>query len=92
MGLTHEAARPAASTASRRRLAGLLFRPIWLPRLLYARLPWIYLLLGSGCLLGALYLPDDSWVLPYLALCGLACLHGGIGISALRRRGRPRDP
>jgi hypothetical protein len=86
-GLVTPANATAIPAGSRR--SSILLRPIWLPRAIYAAVPWVYLASGTGCLFGALYLPDGSWILPYLGLSGVACLHASIVVASLRR---PRAP
>lgn len=92
------ATRTRASTGSGRDrwLSGLLLRRLWLPRAVYEALPYLYMLLGLGALAAALYSPDWTWILPYVALLGLACLHAGLGLVAMRyrfrRRQAPPDP
>jgi len=75
-------------TGGDHRLRTLLFRRVWLPQRLYAAVPAIYLGSGTGALLGGLYLPDPSWMLPYVLLFGFACLHAGVTLVAMRRRRR----
>lgn len=77
-----------AGTGGTSRLRALLLRRIWLPRLLYALVPWVYLASGVAALLGGLFLPDSSWVVPYAILLALACLHAGIAIAGMRHRHR----
>jgi len=67
-------------------LSGILLRRIWLPTGLYQALPWAYLLLGAGCLASALLLPGSEWLLPYVILLGLACVHAGCAVAGIRRR------
>jgi ABC-type uncharacterized transport system permease subunit len=53
------------------------------------------MLVGAAALLSGLYARDWTWILPYLVLIGLAGLHAGIAIAALRyrfRRRRTRSP
>jgi hypothetical protein len=90
-----QAARVTLTAATKRadggawlRLEAFLERRIWLPRLVYAAIPWIYLGAGMTALLGALYLPDWAWTFPYLALLGLACLHAAGKIASVRHRRR----
>ncbi|MDP2325655.1 MAG: hypothetical protein Q8N51_16745 [Gammaproteobacteria bacterium] len=66
-------------------------RRIWLPKLLYEALPWIYCGLGAYALAAGLFLPNPRWLLPYLALLGAACLHIGLWCVVLRRRYRCRS-
>lgn len=78
----------AGSPDIRHRAHRLLFRRIWLPSLLYQALPLLYLLTGMACLAGGLYLPDQAWLLPYLGLLGLGCIHAGYLAASARRRYR----
>lgn len=77
-------------------LRGILLRKLWLPRAVYEVMPYVYVCLGLLALASAIYLPGWTWVLPYLLLIGLACLHAGLALIALRyrfrRRSRPADP
>ena len=72
------------------KLRGLLLRKLWLPRILYEALPYLYISLGIAALASALYAPGWTWILPYLVLIGLACLHAGLAIVTLRYRFRRR--
>lgn len=62
----------------------LLFQRIWLPDVVYAALPWLYLLLGVCAIIAALYLEHWTWVIPYLLLIGIACVHAAGAVLALR--------
>jgi hypothetical protein len=73
-------------------LARLLTRRVWLPRWLYALVPWLYLLLGSAALASAVLLPEPDWILPFAALAGLALLHAGLWVATVRYRQRRRAP
>ncbi len=75
---------PATAGRSGRRA----FRRIWLPKVLYEALPWIYCLLGAAALLSGLFLPHPGWLAPYLLLLALTCLHGAAWCVLLRRRYR----
>ena len=68
----------------------LLLRKLWLPRIVYEALPYLYIALGVVALTSALFSPDWTWVLPYVVLLGLICLHAGLAIAALRYRFRRR--
>ncbi len=61
---------------------------LWLPRPVYESLPAVYVLLGIGALSSALYMPGWTWILPYLVLLAIACIHAGIVVSAMRFRRR----
>ena len=70
------------------KLRRVLLRKLWLPRGLYEALPYLYTLAGVGALGAALYLPGWTWILPYLVLLGLICLHAGVALITLRLRFR----
>jgi protein-S-isoprenylcysteine O-methyltransferase Ste14 len=63
-------------------------RRLWLPRTLYAALPFLYLLLGASALASGIWLPEPGWILGYLLLISTICLHAGIWFMLLRRRRR----
>ncbi|MCC7330115.1 MAG: hypothetical protein IT484_08190 [Gammaproteobacteria bacterium] len=71
-------------------LGAFLLQSLWLPAGAYAAVPWIYLGTGSAALLGGLYLPEDDWYLPYLALGGVGLLRTAVGIAAMRQRRQAR--
>ena len=73
-----------------RRLQSLLFKRIWLPRPVYEALPVMYIVCGLIALGSALHLPGRSWMLPWGIVLGLAAIHFGLGIFALRQRLRKR--
>lgn len=89
-GVTRRAAAHCAGSGFWLRLRILLTRRLWLPRPVYAAIPWIYLGAGTTSLVGGLYLPDWAWTFPYLMLLGLACLHVGITIASMRHSRRNR--
>ena len=64
----------------------LLARRIWLPRLVYAILPWFYTGSGLFALLATGYVSDWYWVLPHYLLFSAACVHMGIAVFRRRRR------
>lgn len=66
----------------------LLMKRIWLPRPVYEALPVIYIICGLIALGSALHLPGRSWMLPWGIVLGLAAIHFGLGIFALRHRWR----
>lgn len=82
------AQRPAGNQGVFRHLRPYLLHRIWLPATVYRAVPWIYLVNGSACLAGALYLPDQAWLWPYIALLGLACFHAAYLAVKARRSGR----
>lgn len=63
----------------------LLSRKVWLPKALYAALPWFYLLTGCAALAATIYIGNWVWVLPHYALFSIACLHMGVLIYRRRR-------
>jgi fatty acid desaturase len=62
----------------------LMTRKIWLPKALYAIIPYFYVVSGCAALLATLYISDWFWVLPHYLLFAGACLH--MGILVYRRR------
>jgi len=82
---------PAAGTGGfPARLRRALVSKLWLPRPVYELLPYAYIFAGAGALTAALYLPGWTWILPYLLLIGLAGIHAGLALVALRYRCRRR--
>ena len=76
------------SSAGPGRPARRPLRRVWLPRLLYEAMPWIYCGLGASALLSGLFLADPAWMAPYLRLLAVTGLHAGVGLFLLRRRYR----
>ena len=66
----------------------LLSKKIWLPKLIYAAIPYFYLVSGLAALIATLYIGHWVWVLPHYVLFSAACLH--IGILTFRRRQRSK--
>lgn len=73
-----------------RQIRNTLLQKLWLPRVVYETLPYLYLFLGLVALTSAMYVPEWTWILPYAILLGLICLHFGIAILTLRYRFRYR--
>jgi len=71
-----------------RRIRNLLLRKLWLPRIVYELLPYLYFVLGLAALVSAVYLPSWAWIFPFVILLGLLSLHGGLAIIALRYKYR----
>jgi hypothetical protein len=69
-----------------RRAGDLLARRIWLPRLVYATLPWFYTGAGLCALLATVYISDWYWVVPHYLLFSAACVHMGVAVYRRRRR------
>ena len=69
-----------------RSLAFFLRRKVWLPRLLYAALPYFYVLSGLAAFLATFYIVEWFWILPHYVLFSVFCVH--IGILVYRRRHR----
>ncbi len=72
------------------RLRHILLRKLWLPRIVYELIPLVYILLGIIALASAVYAHGWTWILPYLVLIGVGCLHAGFAIAGLRYRFRRR--
>lgn len=62
----------------------LLTRKIWLPKLVYAALPYFYMTTGFLALAAAIYIDHWLWVLPHYLLFAAACVH--MGALLFRRR------
>ena len=71
-----------------RNTGDLLTRKLWLPKLVYAALPFFYILAGVVAFLATLYISDWFWVLPHYLLFSAACVHMGFLIHRRRRRRR----
>jgi len=84
--------RPAARPDTGTRLRRVLFRKIWLPRSVYATLPCLYIFLGAYAIAAALFLSHWSWIVPYLLLVGMGCLHAGVTVLSARMRWLHRRP
>jgi hypothetical protein len=69
-----------------RSLAFFLRRKIWLPKPLYAAVPYFYVLSGLAAFLATFYISEWFWVLPHYVLFSGVCVH--IGILVYRRRHR----
>ena len=65
-----------------------MLKRIWLPRRLYEALPVFYIACGLIALASALFLPEQSWFIPWAVIFGFAAIHLGLGIAALRHRFR----
>ncbi|MAF82965.1 MAG: hypothetical protein QGF90_07905 [Gammaproteobacteria bacterium] len=57
-----------------------------MPNIVYEALAAIYICSGLVALAAALFLPGWTWILPWAVVFGLATLHLGLGIAALRHR------
>ena len=78
-------ATPGSDFAERSRsLRKLLGRKIWLPRLLYAAVPYFYILSGLVAFLATFYVPEWFWVLPHYVLFSAVCIHIGILVYRMR--------
>ena len=65
------AKRPAALSETQqvtRKTGTILSQKIWIPKLLYAALPYFYLASGIGALLATLYVDSWTWMLPHYLL------------------------
>lgn len=73
-------------------LCRILLRKLWLPRGVYEAIPYLYLLCGVLALASAVFSRGWTWILPYIVLLGLGCLHAGLALLTLRYRFRRRKP
>ena len=67
----------------------LLSKKIWLPKSLYAALPYFYLFAGAAALLATLYIGNWYWVLPHYLFFSVGCLQ--MGFMIYRRRARSSE-
>ena len=72
-----------------RETGNLLSKKIWIPKMLYAVLPFFYIISGVAALLTTLYIGNQFWLLPHYLFFAAACLH--MGIMIYRRRVRRND-
>ena len=63
-----------------------LARKIWLPKLLYDSLPYLYLTSGFLAFFATLYISAWFWILPHYLLFSVACVHLGVLVYRRRRR------
>lgn len=93
MGLRYVANHTVALSETQqitRDTGSVLATKIWLPKVIYAALPWFYLTAGAGALLATIYIGHWTWILPHYALFSIACLHMGILIYRRRRNAAAR--
>ncbi|MDX1499524.1 MAG: hypothetical protein R3176_06490 [Woeseiaceae bacterium] len=69
----------------------LLTRKIWLPKPLYAALPYFYILVGLLALAATIYINEWFWVVPHWILFSAACLHMGLLVGRRRHRARNEE-
>ena len=72
-----------------RKTGTILSQKIWIPKLLYAALPYFYLASGIAALVATLYVDNWIWLLPHYVLFSAICLH--MGMLIFRRRNRSND-
>ena len=65
-----------------------LSQKIWLPKTLYAALPYFYLIAGASAFFATLYISHWIWILPHYLLFSAGCLHMGTFIYHRRWRAR----
>lgn len=90
MLFSNAAEKPARLTETQQvtRDAGVLMsRRIWLPKAIYAVLPYFYIAAGLCALLATIYISGWAWMLPHYLLFAVACLH--MGALVYRRRHKP---
>ncbi len=86
------AKRPATLSETQqvtRKTGTILSQKIWIPKLIYAALPYFYLTSGIGALIATLYVGSWIWLLPHYLLFSAICLH--MGLLIFRRRNRSND-
>lgn len=69
----------------------LLTRKIWLPKPVYAALPYFYIVVGLLAFAATVYVNEWFWVVPHWILFSAACLHMGVLVSRRRHRARGGD-
>jgi len=69
----------------------LLSKNIWIPKLLYAVLPYFYISSGIASLIATLYIGHWFWILPHYLLFAAACLHMGVMIYRRRNNNSERS-
>jgi hypothetical protein len=67
----------------------LLAKKIWIPKLLYAALPYFYICSGIAALVATLYIGHWFWILPHYLFFAAACVH--MGVMIYRRRMHNND-
>ena len=91
--MVSDAAKKAAALSETqqviRKTGIILSRKIWIPKLLYAALPYFYLASGIAALVATLYVDNWIWLLPHYVLFSAICLH--MGVLIFRRRNRSND-
>ena len=63
---------------------------VWLPRIIYESLPFIYVTTGFAAFFATLYVPEWYWVIPYYFLFACASIHTGLFIWTKRFLARRR--
>lgn len=87
--LSSTAGKPATLSDTQqvtRQAGSFLVRKIWLPKLLYDALPYLYLASGFLAFFATLYISAWFWVLPHYLLFSVACMHLGVLLYRRRRR------
>lgn len=87
--LSSTAGKPATLSDTQqvtRQAGSFLGRKIWLPKLLYDALPYLYLASGFLAFFATLYISAWFWVLPHYLLFSVACMHLGVLVYRRRRR------
>ena len=87
--LSSTAGKPATLSDTQqvtRQAGSFLGRKIWLPKLLYDALPYLYLASGFLAFFATLNISAWFWVLPHYHLFSVACMHLGVLVYRRRRR------
>ncbi|MEL7537492.1 MAG: hypothetical protein AAFZ58_11070 [Pseudomonadota bacterium] len=74
-----------------RTATGVLFRRIWIPRVVYEALPFFYLVAGLTAFFATLYVPEWYWVVPYYFLVACGLIHAAVYVWLRRARSRKTD-
>ena len=87
--LSSTAGKPATLSDTQqvtRQAGSFLGRKIWLPKLLYDALPYLYLASGFLAFFATLYISAWFWVLPHYLLFSVAGMDLGVLVYRRRRR------
>lgn len=68
----------------------VLGKKIWLPKALYAAVPFFYLIGAVCALLATLYVAEWFWLVPHYLLLSVACVH--MAVFVFRRRRKKANP
>lgn len=75
-----------------RQAATIATRRVWLPRVIYEALPFVYITTGFSAFFGTLYVPEWYWIVPYYFLFACGCIHAGLYVWIRRYVARHVPP